>query len=60
MPGSKCGDIVMKDILHCLAELGESDQDPLTHAIPDLLARAGKFGGMQPSRDEEVEGPGTG
>ncbi len=56
------GAIVMKDMPRCLKALGESDEDRMIQGILDLLVLSGEagIGGLQPARDEEIDGPGMG
>lgn len=54
------GSIVIEDMPRCLKELGEKKEDWMIQAVLDLIVRAGEAGVMQPSRDEEIEGPGLG
>ncbi|OOY11986.1 hypothetical protein BMG00_13015 [Thioclava marina] len=54
------GSIVIEDMPRCLKELGKKKEDWMIQAVLDLIVRAGEAGVMQPSQDDEIEGPGMG
>ncbi|OOY27880.1 hypothetical protein BMI90_11870 [Thioclava sp. L04-15] len=56
------GTIVMEDMLASLKALGETAEDWMIQGVLDLIVRAGEvgIGGLQQSRDDEIDGPGMG